>query len=604
MRLKYVKLEGYRSHESTEIKLATYTYIWGPYGSGKSSFLDAIATALIGRNRHVDGSGRGLRNDIRIGSDRYEVSLVLANGGGEIPIHRLVSRSLHSLTFPGDTGDAKRGQERLIGMLGVTDDLIETVLDPTLFSERKAEDQKSTLRKLLSRGRIDVPKAAAAAGISEISGVDSLSKIIKSQKDSTIRDLNRDIGHLEEELPADPGPVPDIEKLRRRREEINTKLEAAISLEATYMQGIESMEERNKECRLEASKLCHGNAPAAVSEAEEKLAEQRAAFEEASQEIGKTKSKLDDINRQGIAVTAMGSKCGVVDVFTCPLSDDEKKKMAKTLRGSFREAEKKVATLEQAVEGLKKRYEDGRKALDAAKTHEAESVQKKRFEDEVSRNQGRIEELRKKLVAARKEIPSLREALSPLDIELEASRSAAGAKKQRDDVLAKIYSKRRQQEIHSAAVEALISLRENLLSQGQEGLMKEINSFLKNAGMGEMLIIADPFEIRVDGVLLGHLSSGQKIIADAAIRCAAAKVSGFGIVAVDDSNKLGERSSQELSKALYASGVQAIICKTTDFKPPEEVTAKMDGRVVTAYWATNPSISGPSSFECLAGGGK
>lgn len=605
MFIRSLDLEGFRSHSKTSIRFARFTYLVGPAGSGKSSIADAIATAITGRNRHIDKRGSGLRDDIRVGAGAYKIGVVIQNGHkDDTIIHRTVSTSQHTLTYPECPGDVRRGQERLLGFLGLTDDLIATLLDTQNFSERSTDDQKAVLRKLLSRGTIEVPPEARAAGITDIPGIEVLETLIKQLKEDTIRGLNREIKALNEAMPPDPGGVPDIGEIREKKDRAAAALENAVAARSSILQKKTMLDQRLRTVRAELAGLSDGSDQAMVDEAKSKLERCRGAFEEASESIGKARTNLSQVEAQGKAAAGMGGMCGVVPLFKCPLTDPEKAAMVTELRQKHKQYSQEVKTLLAAVSGLEASYNEAQKYLDSVSSHAADGKRKAELSAEEKRLSAEIETNGAELSQSEARIPGLREALSPLEIELQAVQTAGGAKAQRKSMLDKVDEIRQKVEVHSAAAEALVSLREKLTADGQGGFVGAINGFLESVGMGTLQITSDPFGIRVDGVPLSHLSSGQKVIVDAAIRVAAASATGAGVIAIDDANKLGDDLARKMFTALYNSGIQVIVCKTTDTKPGDAWSKQLDGERVTAYWAQNPSVIGPSHLYCLDGGVK
>jgi DNA repair exonuclease SbcCD ATPase subunit len=92
-----------------------------------------------------------------------------------------------------------------------------------------------------------------------------------------------------------------------------------------------------------------------------------------------------------------------------------------------------------------------------------------------------------------------------------------------------------------------------------------------------------------DGTPVAHLSSGQKVIFDMGLRIAAARVTGFNLLAMDDANKLAPRAREEMLKCLMASGCQVIMCTTAD------AVGKIPGAVV--YSVSSPGVWGPTKVE-------
>jgi DNA repair exonuclease SbcCD ATPase subunit len=604
MKIREIDLTSYRSHEHTTIKLARMTYLVGPAGSGKSSVLDALATLLTGRNRYIDKRGAGLQEDIRVGAKGFEVGATLdgLNGSGVIPVHRSKTTTQHSLTYPDCPGDVRRGQERLLGIIGASDEVVTALLDPALFADRTEDEQKATLRRLMSKGDIPVPEPATRAGVKSIGSSEALDTIIKGMKEGDIRDLNRDIKTLTQSMPEDPGEVGDIAKIEKQAHAAQSKLEESLS-------ALTSKETVIKERRIRMSTLSEflatepkssGDGPS-IQELKAKAEQHDAASIEAEQNAASTERSLRVIETQGKTVSGMDAKCGVTPLFDCPLSPEDRKKMVTKLKSEFAEARKELKALQMAAEGVRKLRDKTREELDAARQQIDQGAKFKEALKEAKQIESELQSLQGSLPGLQKTVDSLRQELAQMEGPLEKSRSAKAALDQRKSITDQIDTKRRAQEVYAAALGSLEDLRASITSSGEDPMMKEVNAFMEPFGMGSARIESERFQVIVGEVPCRRLSSGQKVILDAAIRVAAAKLSGVGVIAIDDSNKLGEELSKRLFRSLYGSGVQVITCKTTDIRPTDEWAARsLDGQHVTAYWASNESLTGPSTMTCLA----
>ena len=89
-----------------------------------------------------------------------------------------------------------------------------------------------------------------------------------------------------------------------------------------------------------------------------------------------------------------------------------------------------------------------------------------------------------------------------------------------------------------------------------------------------------------EGTPVAHLSSGQKVIFDMGLRIAAARATGFNVLAIDDANKLAPSAREAMLRCLQASGCQVIMCTTADR------IGGIPGAVV--YSLTNPGVWGPT----------
>ena len=83
------------------------------------------------------------------------------------------------------------------------------------------------------------------------------------------------------------------------------------------------------------------------------------------------------------------------------------------------------------------------------------------------------------------------------------------------------------------------------------------------------------------------------MVVEAALRLAAAKTSGLNLMALDDANKIGESERNKLAGILMKSGVQVILCSTTEIEPkPKSVP---DGMKI--LWFSKPERTGVSTVK-------
>lgn len=189
--------------------------------------------------------------------------------------------------------------------------------------------------------------------------------------------------------------------------------------------------------------------------------------------------------------------------------------------------------------------------------------------------------------ACAKELSSVGQELSAMDTE----RRAQDAK----DRQSQLWQARAKLEKAQMALEALEKLKDDLLSSDEAGrFTQELNAVWKQF-YPETNVLASPEGVFVNQtpsqVAASYLSTGQKVILDAAIRIAAAKTTGFGVLAMDDGNKLPVEEVGKLFRILRESGLQVIFVQTTAAVPPKAPEG------ISVYRLSSESFFGPVKCE-------
>ena len=157
---------------------------------------------------------------------------------------------------------------------------------------------------------------------------------------------------------------------------------------------------------------------------------------------------------------------------------------------------------------------------------------------------------------------------------------------------------RTKREGYTMAKESLVALKNSILGGDAAKQLQAQCSLIFQEFFSQSHVILSPDGASVAplgsqaGTPVAHLSSGQKVVFDAALRIAAAKSTGFNLLAIDDANKLAPSAREGLLRVLMASGCQVIMCTTADN------VGRIPGAVV--YKISNPSVWGPTKVERVA----
>jgi recombinational DNA repair ATPase RecF len=299
-------------------------------------------------------------------------------------------------------------------------------------------------------------------------------------------------------------------------------------------------------------------------------------------------------------MSGMGAKCGVVDIFKCPLTVADMKKMHGEVTIQLQDAEADLEALSSGVKGLQG-------DVTGLETKGAE--QKKEYErltGEVATVKQAIthaEDLAARLAKHQSssletgnwpdELAKASEALTAAEIKNLDIQKAQDINASRSLQVTAVRSKQSEAEELKAAVEELAALKETLLKAGSSHFVEEMQAILSEFGFEQVEYSNEPFGFFADGLGAEQLSGGQKVLLEAALRLAAAKASGLNIMALDDANKLGEKARNKLAGILLKAGVQVIICSTTEIRPePQKLP---EGFKI--LWFTNESPIGPTVVD-------
>lgn len=146
MRILSLDLTNFRSYRHLHLDFVNdRTLIVGENGAGKSTIVDAIALALTGRCRGVNGKGEGQKELVRTGATEAKINMVV-EGVGEI-VRIIDVRHGATSNFPTD---------QILGRLRTTEAMVTAAIYGSTFFELHHADAKALLMRLLDV-QIQVP---------------------------------------------------------------------------------------------------------------------------------------------------------------------------------------------------------------------------------------------------------------------------------------------------------------------------------------------------------------------------------------------------------------------------------------------------------------
>lgn len=612
MKIKRLRTSNFRSIATSDLEFGDFTLLSGVQGSGKTSHLDAICAALTGRTRLTDRRGAGIRDHIRLGQAKCEISIDCQLNGSEpdTTIRRTVTPSAQQLDVPWGKNLSGR-QAILIERLGVPDEAVETLLDPRLFADRSVDEQSQVLLKLLREPTIEVPAAARAVGIQSLSGIQQVDDQIKSIKDGSIRSLNAVIKNLEETAPAEP-TAEDLSNARVAAKNL-ADLDAEIQkLTVEIKNGefvLSQAESRDQE--VARAREVAGQGPDLLAQLEKAKAElQRcsAVYKEiqgrdttAIEKNAEARSSYRQTECLLNSFSKIGEKCP-----TClrKIAKSDRESMVASLTSELKEKEKGLVYSQSELDKVQAELNEAGRSGSAARK-EVDSLQARYGEVESARHLLEsyksidVASINATIADLTGKIQACQIARPPLVAASEAGVDAFRRAEEFKRIAADLASRRAQREQYLMAVESLVALKDSILGgEGARKLQDETSRIFEAFFPGTHVILS-PEGASVapagssDGTPVAHLSGGQKVIFDVGLRIAAAKTTGFNLMAIDDANKLAPSARQKMLEALMKSGVQVIMCSTGD------KIGAIPG--ATVYSLSNPSVWGPTKVERVNG---
>lgn len=611
--LRTLSLKGFRSHHDSRLITKRVNFFFGKPGSGKSSMLDAIVTMLIGKNRYTDARGVGVKDDITVGKGLAAIT-------GEFSSHKITreisAKASQRLSFQDAPTNIAAAQDRLLTMLGVNEEAILALLNPKNILECDEAEQQRILARLMRPPEIAVPEAVRAIGIEAITSTADIDKRISDIKTITIRGLNNEVKELEEAIRSAPAEMEDVRplvnELRRvqvlhdeqmkaqARAERYTRDLAAAKTSIDSLKSAKPFEARPLQDILDAADTLE----ASLKENAKLMEECWALRKTAEDEYGKVRNAAATAGSQADAVLGMGSTCGVVAEFECPLTKRDKGRMAALLEGRTKEHKAKLEEIEKSIAPIKARIAEitaeNKSINDQLADLEREKREARANQDreaDIASAQATLDTLTAQAAEAisQDEITATNDAIAELAAKINAAESTRQAAAARSIKVAQVDAKRQETEKQAAAVDALTALKAEILKTGGAEFLGVMKSLLDRFKLHDVEFSAAPYSLKVSGVTARRLSSGQKLIFDAALRIAAAKATGLGMFAIDDSNRLDDPDRLLIQRLLGESGCQVFVCRTVDKLPAPEALANLPEEC-GVYWFESPSITGATTI--------
>ena len=458
--ISQIQLKNYRSHGLTSIMLSSFNLFLGAMGAGKSSILHAISLLLCGQNPVINAKGEGLRREIRDGEAEFQIAIKLATG---TVIDQKVNKDRNSIGVDGAYKDVRQQRGRITGLLKQpTEDVVMALLDPTPFFSRDEKAQRRTLLQLMSSRELEAPPMVKRLDLADtFRSVGQVDELIKSLKEVTIRGLNREIDTLQKQIPEEV--EFSAAKLAALRQDIAKHRQARDA--ATKKQGAE--EEWQKALDRLQAEVASESAPIVILN--KSLADQQKIKADAEAEVARLREQytqkikgLNDGKEKATSVatsaqnsektlkviSGMGKRCGVIDVFECPLKDADKRKMAASVEGQVKEYRHQNEVMAKAIDALKKDVDalvakgDAAKKAIAAADGEIAGLQRTiDHQQEVSERLAAHRATATETGNWQQEVAEASEKLTTAEIEVKTLEDAQGVNSRRNVQVAEVRSK-------------------------------------------------------------------------------------------------------------------------------------------------------------------
>lgn len=593
MKIKSIKLKGFRSHGNTNIQdMAKYNILMGYNGAGKSSIIDAIAYALTGTCRGTDEGGRGAE----------VLNMQLADAIGGIGY---VGLGTSAGTIERTVGQGPRSpiHENILKKSGLSGAMARVLAQPTQFMRLKPAEQKELLVSLMSAkvtvdevkellgDCLNVPMGASLVleNFTSAAGLDEVEKQVRAQRPIYKRDLADCVYKQMENMPH----VDATPELLEEGQETLSELEREIGAARERVYGAAK---RNSELlqrridlkaraqaiddRLDAiGSAAHINEALTdlrtqLQQAEHSTAERSQQANKIRAEIQLAKGNAQVLKENGVRLKSVKGNCP-----TCTQSVPEshsKETLAnmgakyKELEAGIKKHEKLLNELEQLpminpntmrtdiqalekslheLDQLKERREETLKDLDKAEAAQPEA--------EVS-EEG-IKELEQRIVNGKAYIADIQAVLSE-------KRRAQATRVRAQELEAKLE--------WTEAMVALVGpkgpFRAKLISGELGGFLLEVNALVQAFGLPQLTVELEPWTIKVGTLPAVMLSESEQYRLSLAFAGVFAKRTGAGILCLDAAEILDSDNRGLLPEVLDLCGLeQAIIAATGDM--PETV---------------------------------
>jgi DNA repair exonuclease SbcCD ATPase subunit len=614
MKIESIKLVQFRNHQSTFLELDRLNVITGNNAAGKSSVVYALEVALTGRCAATDRGGRGLDDLISLGQ---KTGIVEAEIAGLGDISRTISQKGAVLNVTGWEGGSKAQQEHLYEYLGAGADLISNLMNVSSFVALPAKEQQAMLFSLAGAAvtfeevvqflGADLSEAfcrfvGTSGDLDEVVDLDDAYQKLFAARAIAKKQAATSAGALEalsgmDDLPADlpkPEELADIKSELAEKEAHRGALAKRIIDGKHGAQRIQEIVDRRRNLERRLDDLVEASPAEDIADMEAELQGFRGQEKNATAKAAELSGKIRGLDSAVKAIGKATAKCPTApDHVKCPLSKDDRKDLADKLE----------------IEKAKLVAEHG-KTLDevTAATRNASEIDAKIRKIGISNAVG---EERARVQAELDELTTEAKELVTIDTSaLEAEEAVLSERIGRGHALIKQVEmsagragKITEARERAAADDGLVAALEALVGrfgQGPDGIKAQLldkvitdlslrisdNLQGLTGGAYRVAITTDPeFEILVDNghtcVNPKHLSTSERFRVGIAFAVELARLSGLGLLVVDDGEVLDFDNRVMLSA--YLGGLddfETIILLATKDERPENI----DYEEGMTYW--------------------
>ncbi len=593
MLIERLTLQNFRAHEDLDLTFRQpRTLIVGTTGMGKSSIIDAIALALTGRCRGVDGKGSGQKDLITLQQNEARIHLELK---GAPPIDRVLTQK----------GAASNPDPAGIQALLRTDDRVVTALcyGSTFFDMHRGDSQRLLLDLL--NVQIEVPaldgKEPSAVGLAEVERLYDwwfAERTVRKKVAVSLQAATADKSWYRPEFEA----VDVMGVWQDATEWVNTNRmnRAKLDDERTQLKievgRLESAAEQQKQ--IESFK-------AGASEARKKLTDHQLMLEQAILEQTTKKKAADDADAKfrkaekeanrdggsGVRMVALvndieskpklGTGPGLPGV--CVLSDGIPcSTEAKHFKGEVAKLKKQIADLKKRGEAVAVAQMD-RSAAARALTQADQDVTYHQGQIEAySTTIAKLDQLQVTAKADPKRLDATRSAIVALDTAIDVLDRALPPLQQKQ-AQAKAYSEIRHHmnqqlaELKKATLkvdeaERMVAAlgpkgaRATALARALAGFHTTINKHLEPFGFSLLISVDPSWQVLIrkgdarDYMRYDLLSKGERLCVGLAFQLALAKFSGLNFCVVDDVDGVtGEQLEALTSTVIHVDPTMQVI---------------------------------------------
>lgn len=588
-----VRLSNWMAHQALDWRLGRRVLILGSNGLGKSSVVDAIEWCLTGRCRGVDGKGTGRQSLVMHGATRAEVTVEVADVHGEIlTVTRTVS-------VDGSTScNVPDGQ--ILAFLATDRNMLRAVLYGQVFFGLHHADAKNLLMDVLDvrvpkdmLPGIDLDGYGVGADALDLADAEAVYEREFANRAAAKRDLDNAT------IPEKPRvqAMESLDAVRQRADEAIASFELAKDAHEVARTERDTAQREADDAKAAAEEL--PRLEGAVTAHQDMLVENKAKLEKAraakaeldkqpEEPVDTLQAKIRDLESlaEKISTHDPDRGCVLTSAIPCPV-------------GSM--------LFQGHVEGIRRQATDliGRvqTATARAASVAAATAAINEAERSVGYSEGQIEDFMAKVTTARLAAGGLKAKLAELARKQKAVKAAGDQLEQARTAQASAVDLLSTAAAGAAAVEAYkkaVTHREacqaavdeaerrvkllgpkgvrlQMLQAACEQFTATINAALQYFDF-QIVITPDPWGIAIrktDGepIPADLLSKGQRIWVGMAIQIALAKVSGLGMVVLDDVESVVGDNRRLLTGVIMGDQVRQgiVIMAKADNEPAPEI---------------------------------